>query len=305
MSLQNKIVRYIEKKCPIEYSGKTVLITGANSGVGYATAEAFLYVGAKLIMACRNKQKAEEAKVKLQGEFPKAKITILRLDLASFTSIDAFVADVKKQKLDIDCWVNNAGVFRQPNKTTADGLELVMGTNYIGTYYLTEQILPYLHTLAHKVYYLNTVSFVYKYAKLDYDDFYCAKKYGNFKVYARSKLALTKYCQYLAKKEGDSNIKVYGIHPGISITPIATKAYKRLGKVGYWFRFLFNSTAKAGLAPLYIVAHDLPVGAIVGPKCLGGIRGYPHNNKIYKKALTEWDKLIDFTQKEIDKIKKK
>ena len=256
-------------------------------------------------MACRNTEKAEEAKKKLLAEFPDRKISILKLDLASFSSIEEFVAEVKKQKLDIDCFINNAGVFRQPNKTTAEGFELVMGTNYIGTYYLTQQILPYLEKLAHKVYLINTVSFVYKYCKLDYDNFFGEKKYGNFKIYACSKLALAKFTQYLAKKEGDSNIKVYGIHPGISMTPTATKAYKRLGKVGYWFRFMFNSTQKSALASLYVVSHDLPIGAIVGPTHFGGVRGYPKINKIHKKATIDTDKLIKFTESEISKTKKK
>ncbi len=306
MSLKKATIKFINKKCNIDLTGKTVVVTGANSGIGFKTAEIFLYAHANIIMACRNTQKANEAREKLLSEYKTASILVLPLDLADLKSIENFVAEIKKQKIDIHCFVNNAGVFHQPNQTTKDGFELVMGTNFLGTFYLTELIYPYLESLKHKVYLINTLSLVYKFAKLNYADFYSKRKYKNFSVYSKSKLALAKYTHYLAffkgdsdKNRGYSNIITCGVHPGISITPLANKAFPRLGKFARCVRFLFNSTEKSSLAPLYCVANNVPAGSLVGPKCLFGSRGYPKINKINKKMRNGSAELVEFAKNEL------
>ena len=100
----------------------------------------------------------------------------MELDLASLTSIEAFCEDLASSKVDIDAFVNNAGAFRQPGKKTADGFDLVIGTNYIGTYYLSERLLPYLSSLPHEVVYMNTISIIHKIATVDYADFYYERR---------------------------------------------------------------------------------------------------------------------------------
>jgi len=311
MSLKKSTIKFIEKKCKVNLNGKTVVITGANSGIGFKTAETFVYCGSSVVMACRNCEKAEEAKKKLLTDYPNAQIIVLQLDLADFASIENFVNEIKKRKIDIDCFINNAGVFHQPNQKTKDGFELVMGTNFIGTFYLTELVYSYLLRFNHSATLINTLSLVYKFPKLDYADFYSQKKYKNFSVYSKSKLALAKYTHYLANLQGYSadfrgvsNVKVYGVHPGISITPIANKAYPRLGKLAKGLRFLFNSTEKSSLAPLFIMANNLPSGSVVGPKCLFSTRGFPRLNRISKKMKQGCVELVEFARKEIEKVNK-
>ena len=299
--LKKSTIKFINKKCNVNLKGKNVLITGANSGIGFKTAETFIYAGANVIMACRNEQKANEAREKLLTDYSKAKISVLPLDLADFKSIDNFVKMVKTQKIDIDCFVNNAGVFHQPNQKTKDGFELVMGTNYLGTFYLTEKILPYLEEINHEVYLINTLSLVYKSAKIDYSDFFCEKRYGNFRIYARSKLAMAKYTHYLAsimgdsaQNKGDSRIKVCAVHPGVSVTQLMNKAYPKLSKLANLFKFMFNSAEKSSLGPLYIMANNLPNGTFVGPKGWFYMKGYPKINKIHKKMKIDTQQLVDF-----------
>lgn len=300
MSLTAKTRKWLQKNADISLEGKTVVVTGSNSGVGFKTAETMLYLGAKVILACRNPQRADDARAALKADYPGSDISVMTLDLADFASIDAFVSKVEEQHIDIDVFVNNAGVFHQPGKKTKDGFELVLGTNYFGVYYLTEKLLAYLSSLPHEVTYINTISLVHKYASIDYEDFYYTKRYRSVPVYSRSKLCLAKYTYHTAQKWADSNIRIYMSHPGIALTPLGLNAvgpkYAKLAPVVAPF---FNSPEKSSLSVAYILSHSLPVGAIVGPNhCFHGW-GYPTLNRTSRKVTTGAEPLIAFTEKEI------
>ncbi|MBR5088626.1 MAG: SDR family NAD(P)-dependent oxidoreductase, partial [Ruminiclostridium sp.] len=124
MSLTEKTKNWLNKNCNISLKGKTFLVTGANSGVGFKTAEIAVYLGADVILACRNKDRVEQAKLELLCDYPDAAVSVKHLDLASLSSIEAFSEEIISNKVDIDAFVNNAGVFRQPEKKTADGFDL-------------------------------------------------------------------------------------------------------------------------------------------------------------------------------------
>ena len=244
MSLSAKTKKWLKNNADISLQGKTVVVTGSNSGVGFKTAETMLYLGADVILACRNPQRAEAARKALVADYPDSTITVMLLDLADFSSIEAFVREIEERGTDIDVFVNNAGCFHQPGKTTKDGYDLVIGTNYIGTYYLTETLMPYLLSLQHKVFYINTVSIIHKIARVGYEDFYCTKgKHRSLAKYGRSKLCLAKYTYALAKKYEGSNVRVYMNHPGITLTPLGLNAVK-IDMAGFavtLFSPLFNS----------------------------------------------------------------
>ena len=179
MALSDKTKRWLAKNAGVSLKGRTAVVTGANSGVGYKTAETLAYLGA---------------------EYPGSGFSVAELDLADFSSVDAFADGIKARGDDIDIFVNNAGAFRHPGEKTKQGFDLVMGTNYLGVYYLTEKLLPYLSSLPHEVAYINTVSLVHKYARTDCGDFRCDNKGGALAVYAASKLCLAKYSYYLSEK---------------------------------------------------------------------------------------------------------
>ena len=308
MSLTVKTKRWLSKNCNISLKDKTVLVTGANSGVGFKTAEISAYLGANVILACRNMERANEARLKLLSDYPESYISIMHLDLASLSSIEAFTEEIVTNKIDIDVFVNNAGAFRQPGKKTVDGFDLVIGTNYIGTYYLSEQMLPYLKTLPHEVVYINTISIIHKIAKLDYVDFYYEKEkhYRTFPVYSRSKLCLAKYTYALAKRYKESNVRIMMNHPGMTITPMGLNAIgKRLKRLAGIFKYLSNSPEKSALSVAYILSHKIPDGSIVGPNKGCGGWGYPKVNHIVRRVKEGADELILFTNDEIDKIKAK
>ncbi len=305
MSLSAKTKSWLRTNAPASLAGKTVLITGSNSGVGFKAAETMVYLGASVIMACRSAEKAERARENLLRDYPEADIRIMRLDLASLRSIEDFAEELSRKGTDIDVFVNNAGTFHHPGERTEEGFDLVMGTNYLGTYYLTEQVVPCLLSLPHPVLLVNTVSIVIKTAReIDYTDFYCARRPGNLRVYGRSKLCLARYTYALAKRLKDTNVRVQMSHPGIAVTPLGLNAFGRivnsLAKVG---SLLFNSPEKSSLALPYLMANNLPVGSLAGPSKLFGGWGYPRVNRLQRRIGEGTERLIEFTEAEIVKLK--
>ena len=304
MSLSPKTIAWLKRNADISLKGKTVVVTGANSGVGFKTAETMLYLGADVIMACRNLQRANAARDVLAAGYPGSAVSVMELDLADLSSIDAFVGEIRRRGTDIDVFVNNAGVFHQPGRKTKDGFDLVIGTNWFGTYYLTEKLLPYLLSLPHEVRYVDTVSIIIKIARIGYKDFYCNMfRHSSLAKYGRSKLCLAVYSWYKAKELEGSNVQVLMNHPGIALTPLGLNAVPswmaRLGKTG--LVRLFNSPEKSSLSVAYILSHPIPAGAVVGPdRCLGGW-GYPRLNHTPRKVKTGAGELVAFTEKEIMK----
>ena len=306
MSLSDKTKHWLKENCSISLNGKTVLVTGANSGVGFKTAEIAVSLGADVILACRNMERAQEARLKLLCDYPEASISVMQLDLASLTSIEAFTEELVSSKVDIDAFVNNAGAFRQPGKKTADGFDLVIGTNYIGTYYLSQRVLPYLSSLSHEVVYVNTISIIHKIATVDYADFYYERRthYPTFPVYARSKLCLAKYTYAQAKRYAGSNVRILMNHPGMTLTPMGLNALgngiRRLAGI---VERLSNSPEKSALSLAYILSHEIPVGSIIGPNKGFGGWGYPEMNRVGQRVKEGAEELIRFTNSEIEKAK--
>ena len=305
MSLSEKTKKWLKANCDITLKGKTVLVTGSNSGVGFKTAEVALWLGADVILACRNTDKAAKARDDLLLDYPDSSVRVMRLDLASLDSVDAFVTELKETNTDIYAFVNNAGAFHHPGKTTEDGFDLVIGTNYIGVYYLSESVMPYLSSLSHEVFYINTVSVITKIANpIDYDDFYCSNKPRNLAVYARSKLCLAKYTYALAERLKSTNVRVLMNHPGVAITPLGLDAYGKWAKrFSGLFRPVVNSPEKSSLSVAYILSHDVKPGSHVGPHVVFDCFGYPRVNRLPGKIKTGAEELMNFTNKEIEKAK--
>ncbi len=266
-----------------------MLITGANSGVGFKTAETLICMGASVIMACRNRERAENAREQLLADYPGADVRIMMLDLADLDSIDAFA----EQLPDVDVFVNNAGLFHRPGQKTKQGFEMVMGTNYMGVFYLCEKVLPKLRECGHDAALVNTISLVYRFARVDYGRFYDERG-----AYFRSKLCLAKYTEHLAKLYKGTNMHIYMNHPGLAATPIADNLIHRgmyiLAKI-----VPINSAEKSALSVAWILSNTVPDGSIVGPNRLLGGWGYPEINRKSGKAETGAEELAGFTKKEL------
>lgn len=305
MGLSEKTIAWLRKNCGVSLAGKTVAVTGANSGVGFKTAETALYLGAVVILACRNPEKAEKAKETLLQDYPDATVSVRMLDLSDLDSVDAFVRTLQKDAVDIDVFVNNAGAFRHPGEQTKQGFDLVLGVNYVGVYALSEKLLPYLASLGHEVRYINTISLICRSVRtVDYSDFWFKKqRYRSLAVYGRSKLCLARYSCALAKRYEGTNVSVYMNHPGVAITPLGLDAFGKWAKVLVVpIRPLFNSPEKSALSFAYILSHDLPAGVIIGPDRFFGVRGYPKENRVPSHVKEGADELLAFTEQALGDV---
>lgn len=302
MALSKQTKGWLAANCLPTLAGKTVVITGGNSGVGYKEAELVRYLGGRVVLACRNPAKAEAAARALQQEYPGEPVLTLPLDLADLSSIDRFAEDIAARRLTIDLFVQNAGVFHHPGEQTKDGFELVLGTNYFGSVYLAEKLLPYLAAQPEKSVYANTISMIHKIGRVDYDDFYYQKHYGNFRVYARSKLCLARYSYDLARRYAGSRVCVLMNHPGIAITPLGLNAFGPLvKKLAGPASHLFNSPEKSALSVPWMLSRSFEPGSIIGPNRLFGGWGNPTQNRVYKKVRQGAPELLAFTQAELQK----
>lgn len=263
---------------------KIIAITGANSGIGFEAMKILAAKGAQIIMACRSLKRAEDARSKVLNVAPNAKIDILLYDQSSFVSIDNFMRDLQEKYQHIDYLVCNAGIYHpQKNQKTIDGYPLTIGTNYLGLFYLIENLKSYL--VDTKIIFVN--SLVYTRIKRFKYEALTQETTSIFNQYCFSKWAITNYFYYLSK---NTNLNIYLMHPGVSSTNIFTSTtssyknwFKKLAKVVLpWF---VHSPTKACLGIVNLCANDYPNHTFLAPRGLKHISGYPKICHINKKRV--------------------
>ena len=173
-----------------DLSGKVIIVTGANSGIGFEAAKEFARNGAETILACRSIEKATKALDRLKSEIPDAKAEIIQLDLASLKSIHKFAEKFKKDYSRLDVLVNNAGIMAVPYRKTEDGFESQVGINHLGHFALTSLLYDLLASTA-DARVVNVSSTGHTMGKMDFDNFMYedGEGYSRFEAYGRSKLA--------------------------------------------------------------------------------------------------------------------
>lgn len=286
MALSTTTLRYLKTRCGGSLAGTTAVVTGATGGIGLKTAEILLRMGAGVILACRNREKAGQVREQFLAEFPGADIRIMDLDLADLRSVRAFAEALPEA----DVFINNAGVYHRPGEKTADGFQLVMGTNYLGVYELSELLIPKMLGWNREVTYINTVSIAQWAAAVHLDHFQDDRW-----SYPRSKLCLARYTTELARRCAGTNIHVYMSHPGIAVTGIAAHAYRRLYRLAGLSPF--NTPEKSALAAAWILTHEVPEGSVVGPRGFLYAWGTPGINRACKKAGEDIEPLMEYTEK--------
>jgi len=187
MNPQGKNRTWTERDIP-DQSGRVVLVTGANSGTGFEAAKALARHGARVILACRQPDKAEAAEQRIRAEFPGAAVERLALDLGSLASIRAAVREVADRCARLDLLINNAGVMIPPCARTADGFELQFGTNHLGPFALTGLLLPLLlATPGSRI--VTMSSGAHKGGRIRFEDLQFELGYRAWAAYCQSKLA--------------------------------------------------------------------------------------------------------------------
>lgn len=270
-------------------AGRSVLITGTG-GLGFQDALALARAGADVIIAGRNPAKGATAVQAIHAAVPDAQVQFEEVDLARLASVAAFVERLRNQREKLDILINNAAVMTPPHRqTTADGFELQFGTNYLGHFALTAQLLPLLQKgAAPRV--INLSSVAARQGTIDFADLQAERHYQPMPVYAQSKLACLLFALELQRRSTAAGwgITSLAAHPGISRTDLLHNAPGRRSMSGLartWLWFLFQPAAQGALPTLYAAtAPQATPGAYYGPDKFNETRGYPTLAKLPNQA---------------------
>jgi NAD(P)-dependent dehydrogenase (short-subunit alcohol dehydrogenase family) len=247
--------------------GRTVIVTGANSGVGFGTATAFARAGAHTVLAVRDRDRGADAARRIGGS-----TEVRLLDLADLASIRAFA---ESWEGDIAILVNNAGVAMVPESRTADGFEMQFGTNHLGHFALTNLLLP---RITDRVVTLS--SGIHRTGSIDFDDLDFGKSgYNPVKAYGRAKLANLLFTLELERRlrRTGSDVRSMAAHPGYADTALGTRDRNKylVALVHLAGRFLAQTPEQAALTTLFAATQDLPGASYVGPDGRGELHGSP------------------------------
>ncbi|MEU8134121.1 SDR family oxidoreductase [Streptodolium elevatio] len=280
-----------------DQTGKSVIVTGANSGTGKEAARRLAAAGARVVMAVRTPAKGEAARAEILGRHPGADLEVRRLDLADLASVREFADGILADGTPLDVLVNNAGVMMPPDRnTTADGFELQFGSNFLGPFALTVRLLPAL--LAAPAPRVATMSSgVANAGRIDFGDLQSERNYRPMRAYGQSKLAdliLTRQLAAIAAARG-WNLVSTGAHPGFTRTNLQSNG-PSLGRdkatgvfSGRMANLLPSQGVEQGAEPLLFAAADpgAAAGGYYGPSKRFGLVGPTGPAKVTKRALDD------------------
>ena len=227
-----------------DQTGKTVFITGANTGLGYEAAKVLAGMGARVLIGCRSRDKAEQARSKIMAQHPAAEVAVVELDLGSLDSVKKAAAVVAKEP-HLDVLINNAGIMIPPYELTREGFESQFGVNHLGLFALTALLLDKLRSTPDSRV-VSTSSIAHKQGKIYFDDINAEQRYNAVVRYAQSKLANLYFTYELQRRlaaAGDNTISV-AAHPGIATTELSRYLPRALVMLTPLFQPLFNTAAQ-------------------------------------------------------------
>lgn len=264
-----------------DLTGKVIIVTGGNSGLGFESVKAFAEKGAEVILACRNVEKGELAKSEIVKSDPTSKIRVLELDLMNLSSIREFTSSFKSTYDQLDVLLNNAGIMMTPYQLTKDGFESQFGTNHLGHFALTGLLLDIIQqTPGSRV--INISSLAHKGGTFDFEDLHYnnGSSYDPMKSYRRSKMANLLFTYDLQRKLAtvQSDTISVAAHPGVSMTNLANhlkgsfmfKIFELIGG------FISHDPAKGALPGIRAsVDPKVQGGAYYGPDGMMEMKGNP------------------------------
>jgi NAD(P)-dependent dehydrogenase (short-subunit alcohol dehydrogenase family) len=260
-----------------DQTGRTAVITGANTGLGYETAAALAAKGAHVVLAVRNTDKGKAAADLIARRSPVASVDVQELDLTSLDSIRA-AADQLRSKYDtIDLLINNAGVMMTPKGLTKDGFELQFGTNHLGHFAFTGLLLDRIVAApGSRVVTVSSVGHRFARNGIRFDDLQWEKDYSRVGAYGQAKLANLMFTYELQRRLQGTHTIAAAAHPGGSRTELTRNLPSVVGAVSGLLEPLFQG-ADMGALPTLRAATDPGVigGQYFGPDGFGEQRGYP------------------------------
>ena len=276
-----------------DQSGRVAVITGANTGLGYWTAEMLADKGAHVVLAVRNLEKGKDAVDRITAKSPKADVALQQLDLTSLDEIRKTAEELKAAHERIDLLINNAGVMYTDKATTKDGFELQFGTNHLGHFAFTglllDRLLPVqgsrvvtVSSIGHRII-----------AKIHFDDLQWERSYNRVAAYGQSKLANLMFTYELQRRLAAKAAPTVALaaHPGGSDTELTRNIPRLLKPVVDVVWPMFSQSAEMGALPTVRAATDPSAqgGQYYGPDGIGEQRGYP---KVVKSSKQSHDEAI-------------
>ena len=241
-----------------DLTGKTAIITGGNSGVGFETAIELARHGATTIIACRSASRGEAALRRIRESAPSSQTRLMPLDLGNLTSIDAFAERFTKEYENLDLLINNAGIMATPYRTTKDGFESQFGTNHLGHFALTAKLMPAI-SAAQSSRVVNVSSVGHRSGDIDFNELLLSRSnYKRWRAYYRSKLANLLFTYEMHRRLEQArieNVASLAAHPGVARTNLA----QGMGFIGTLLKpiaFLFVQSAQMGALPILRAATD-------------------------------------------------
>jgi NAD(P)-dependent dehydrogenase (short-subunit alcohol dehydrogenase family) len=262
-----------------DQTGRTLIVTGANSGLGYETTKELARRGAHVIMAVRNEAKGREALATLRAAQPDASLELRRLDLADLDSVRAFAESIISDQVPVHVLINNAGIMMPPRSLTKQGFESQFGANHLGHFALTALLLDTVKA-ADEGRVVTVSSMVHKGGGIHFDDLTGDRAYSPSAFYSQSKFANVLFGLELDRRLRAGGLPVKSIlaHPGYSSTNLVSTGPTGLrGLVMKYATPILAQSASMGALPQLYAATDpnAQSGQFIGPDRMGESRGYP------------------------------
>ncbi len=274
-----------------DLSDQTIVITGANSGIGYYAALEFARAGAEVVLACRSVERGDRALARIEEVVP-GRARLEMLDLSDFASVHECAARLKAHCGKIDMLLNNAGVMAPPTRqTTAQGFELQLGVNFLGHFLLTALLLKeVMNAQAPRI--IQVSSIAHRQGRMAWEDLQSERRYKGWSAYRQSKLAMLIFAQELARRsaQGGWGILSLAAHPGIAATELVANGPGRNSVIAMMQKLaapFIQQPGDAGAWPLILAGVDPnPMqGAYYAPQGWQECRGNPGPGKIEPRAL--------------------
>lgn len=247
--------RYLSKK---KLCGRVVVITGGNSGIGYATAVDLAKRKARIILACRDRKKGEDSADKIRKISKNTNVIFKHLDLASFSSVTQFARMILTTETRLDVLINNAGLMASPLWRSEDGYEMQLAVNYLGHFLLTNLLVNLLKKSQGKI--INLTSYMYKMGRINFHDLNSEKSYDPWKAYYQSKLANVLFTRELSKRLESFQVTVNAVHPGMVATNLGQHSlFKLPGLRCFLFPLIWlmwKSPEEAASSIIYLIVSE-------------------------------------------------
>jgi len=290
-----------------DQTGRTAIVTGANSGIGWDTARVLAERGATVVLACRNATKAAEARDRILAGASGASVEVLALDVSEPASVRSAAAAFRAAHDRLDLLINNAGIMAVPLQRNSEGWELQLATNHLGHVLLTAELAPaLLSTPGSRV--VNVASLAHRGGRIAFDDLQAAKRYAPMARYCQSKLANLLFSNELQRRLGAAGAGTVAVtaHPGLSRTNLAKEpanaGSKLLLKARPLYERMIQSSAMGALPTLRAAVDPGARGDdYFGPGGFGEYGGHPdrarRSARSQDPALARrlWDVSVDLT----------